>query len=254
MRASAQAAVRAVAEAASLLRRGIGAAGAPGAAGSPGEASGRPRAARTGANGGAGGMNGGASSHATSSSHPVGASGARGSLPASSPRRGRGGAGDGKGGSSGASGGGASASAGGGPGGGRGGRGAADGAASSSSASALGALSEHRAAKGRPSFAELVDASWMRPGTYRLSVGNACVQASVERDGSIVYAGARYRAISKFALVVLRERNPARQSCDGWKEVAFNGEKLDALRSRFLAARRRAAAAGRTDVPLPNEG
>lgn len=29
--------------------------------------------------------------------------------------------------------------------------------------------------------------------------------------GTIVYAGARYRAISKFALVVLRERNPMRQ-------------------------------------------
>jgi hypothetical protein len=29
--------------------------------------------------------------------------------------------------------------------------------------------------------------------------------------GTILYAGARYRAISKFALVVLRERNPSRQ-------------------------------------------
>ncbi len=37
--------------------------------------------------------------------------------------------------------------------------------------------------------------------------------------GTIVYGGTRYRAISKFALVVLRERNPQRQSCDGWKEV-----------------------------------
>lgn len=34
-----------------------------------------------------------------------------------------------------------------------------------------------------------------------------------------MYGGTRYRAISKFALVVLRERNPQRQSCDGWKEV-----------------------------------
>ena len=48
--------------------------------------------------------------------------------------------------------------------------------------------------------------------------------------GAIRYAGARFRAISKFALVVLRERNPTRQSCDGWKEVAWNGEKLDVLR------------------------
>lgn len=48
--------------------------------------------------------------------------------------------------------------------------------------------------------------------------------------GAIRYGPHRYRAISKFALVVLRERNPSRQSCDGWKEVAWNGEKLDLLR------------------------
>jgi hypothetical protein len=52
--------------------------------------------------------------------------------------------------------------------------------------------------------------------------------------GGIRYAGSRFRAISKFALVVLRERNPSRQSCDGWKEVAWNGEKLDLLRCAVL--------------------
>jgi hypothetical protein len=37
------------------------------------------------------------------------------------------------------------------------------------------------------------------------------IHAALEGDGTILYAGARYRAISKFALVVLRERNPSRQ-------------------------------------------
>lgn len=72
----------------------------------------------------------------------------------------------------------------------------------------------------------------MRPGAHRFAVGNVEVSAAVGDDGAITYAGARYRAISKFALVVLRERNPSRQSCDGWKEVAWNGEKLDVLRVR----------------------
>lgn len=87
--------------------------------------------------------------------------------------------------------------------------------------------------KGRPSFSELIEAGFMRPGTYRFSVGNSDVTATVEDDGGISYNGSRYRAISKFALIVLRERNPARQSCDGWKEVGWNGEKLDILRARL---------------------
>lgn len=121
-----------------------------------------------------------------------------------------------------------------------------------------------------------------------------------------MYGGVRYRAISKFALVVLRERNPSRQvsarpkrpaqegcdapakraavaphaalasssltrreqraclparrlapqlsalprpfprrcppqSCDGWKEVALHGEKLDVLRARFQSHQRKLA-------------
>lgn len=134
--------------------------------------------------------------------------------------------------------------------------------------------------------------------------------------GTILYGGVRYRAISKFALVVLRERNPSRQvgggvgrlrlngccyggldacmhiaaapmawgacrglraqqiwptiphhvnpvprtpptsrtqSCDGWKEVAWNGEKLDVLRTRFQSHQRKAAArkAGAPPPPAP---
>jgi hypothetical protein len=32
------------------------------------------------------------------------------------------------------------------------------------------------------------------------------------------------------------------QSCDGWKEVTWNGEKLDVLRARFQSHQRKAAA------------
>lgn len=65
--------------------------------------------------------------------------------------------------------------------------------------------------KGRPSFAELVESGFMAAGAYRFTVGMQDIHASLEPDGTIVYAGSRYRAISKFALVVLRERNPSRQ-------------------------------------------
>lgn len=103
------------------------------------------------------------------------------------------------------------------------------------------ATSARHELKGRPSFAEIVEAGFMRPGPHRFNVGNVEVAAAVGEDGAIMYAGTRYRAISKFALVVLRERNPTRQSCDGWKEVAWNGEKLDALRVRVQAHARQAA-------------
>lgn len=103
------------------------------------------------------------------------------------------------------------------------------------------ATSARHELKGRPSFAEIVEAGFMRPGPHRFNVGNVEVAAAVGEDGAIMYAGTRYRAISKFALVVLRERNPTRQSCDGWKEVAWNGEKLDALRVRVQAHARQVA-------------
>lgn len=103
------------------------------------------------------------------------------------------------------------------------------------------ATSARHELKGRPSFAEIVEAGFMRPGPHRFNVGNVEVAAAVGDDGAIMYAGTRYRAISKFALVVLRERNPTRQSCDGWKEVAWNGEKLDALRIRVQAHARQQA-------------
>lgn len=103
------------------------------------------------------------------------------------------------------------------------------------------ATSARHEMKGRPSFAEIVETGFMQPGIHRFHVGNVEVSASVGDDGAITYEGIRYRAISKFALVVLRERNPARQSCDGWKEVALNGEKLDVLRLRVQQAQRKNA-------------
>ena len=86
--------------------------------------------------------------------------------------------------------------------------------------------------KARPSFADLVGCGVMVPGTHTFFVGQAPVVAEVCEDGTIQYQGMRFRAVSKFALTVLRGRNPARQSCDGWKEMSWNGEKLDKLRAR----------------------
>lgn len=94
------------------------------------------------------------------------------------------------------------------------------------------ATSARHELKGRPSFSEIVQAGFMKPGEHKFAVGHVEVAAEVGDDGAITYDGERYRAISKFALVVLRDRNPSRQSCDGWKEVAWNGEKLDVLRSK----------------------
>lgn len=103
-------------------------------------------------------------------------------------------------------------------------------------AQAIRATSARTEMKGRPSFAELVSSGIMKPGVHRFSVGHVEVLATVGDDGAINYDGSRYRAVSKFALTVLRMRNPARQSCDGWKEVSWNGEKLDKL--RILCLRR----------------
>ena len=85
--------------------------------------------------------------------------------------------------------------------------------------------------RGKPSFAELVAAGIMEPGTHAFQVGShSHVTAEICEDGSILYAGALYRAVSKFALQVLRLRNPSRQSCDGWKDVSWRGQKLEKVR------------------------
>lgn len=109
-------------------------------------------------------------------------------------------------------------------------------------AQAIRATSARTELKGRPSFAELVSSGIMNSGLHKFSVGHVEVTATVGQDGAIHYDGSRYRAVSKFALTVLRVRNPARQSCDGWKEVSWNGEKLDKL--RVLCLRRQNSIAG----------
>lgn len=109
-------------------------------------------------------------------------------------------------------------------------------------AQAIRATSARTEMKGRPSFAELVTSGIMKPGVHKFSVGHTDVSATVGEDGAINYDGCRYRAVSKFALTVLRMRNPARQSCDGWKEVSWNGEKLDKL--RVLCLRRQNSSVG----------
>jgi len=98
---------------------------------------------------------------------------------------------------------------------------------------AIRASSTRNKSKGRPSFSEIIKSGLMSPGPQKFCVGQSQVTANIEEDGAIYFEGMRYRAVSKFALVVLRVRNPSRQSCDGWKEVSWQGEKLDSLRTRI---------------------
>lgn len=90
-------------------------------------------------------------------------------------------------------------------------------------------------ARGKPTFADLVQAGAFPPGTYEFSVGTVqSVTASVAANGIIAYNSEQYQSISSFALAAARSRNPNRQACDGWKEVRMQGKKLELWRLAFL--------------------
>lgn len=57
---------------------------------------------------------------------------------------------------------------------------------------------------------------------------------SVYLVGAIEYKGNSFHSISSFALAVIRERNPGRRSCDGWKDVKWKGQRLEALRDQYF--------------------
>ena len=52
--------------------------------------------------------------------------------------------------------------------------------------------------------------------------------------GELTHDKKLYRSLSAFAVSLLRERNPARQSADGWREVFFNGKPIYALREVLI--------------------
>lgn len=90
-------------------------------------------------------------------------------------------------------------------------------------------------ARGKPTFADLVQAGAFPPGTYEFSVGTVqSVTASISSGGIITYENDQYQSISSFALAAARSRNPNRQACDGWKEVRLQGKKLELWRQAFL--------------------
>jgi hypothetical protein len=98
-----------------------------------------------------------------------------------------------------------------------------------------GALLQMQSSMGKPTFVELVTVGAFPPGNYEFTVGTAQgVVATVLPTGAIVYAGEEHHSISAFALAAARSRNPARQACDGWKEVRLAGRKLEAWRDAFL--------------------
>jgi hypothetical protein len=46
----------------------------------------------------------------------------------------------------------------------------------------------------------------------------------------LITATKEYGSLSAFALSIVRQRNPQRLACDGWKEIRLNGVKLEVLR------------------------
>eukprot|EP00803_Ostreobium_quekettii_P003889 evm.model.scf_407EXC.2 EVM.evm.TU.scf_407EXC.2 scf_407EXC:14109-19988(-) len=92
---------------------------------------------------------------------------------------------------------------------------------------------------GRATFADVVNAGLICPGKYRWTVGqDQSVEVDISNDGAILYKDADYCSISSFALSVIRERNPGRRSCDGWKDVKWKGQRLEVLREQFLMQQR----------------
>lgn len=87
---------------------------------------------------------------------------------------------------------------------------------------------------GRTTFADVVHAHLVKTGFQKLAVGHhPDVTVNVLPEGSILYKGVVYNSISSFALAVIRERNPGRRSCDGWKDVKYEGQRLEALRKKY---------------------
>ncbi|KAI8464684.1 MAG: hypothetical protein J3K34DRAFT_526002 [Monoraphidium minutum] len=87
----------------------------------------------------------------------------------------------------------------------------------------------------RVSLADLVSAGYLPPGDYEFGVGAAqSVSAAVTPRGSIVFCGEEHGSVSSFALAAARGRNPARQACDGWKEVRLGGRRLEAFRDAYV--------------------
>ncbi|KIY95726.1 hypothetical protein MNEG_12234, partial [Monoraphidium neglectum] len=70
------------------------------------------------------------------------------------------------------------------------------------------------------------------------------VAAEVTPRGTIVFGGEEHGSISSFALAAARGRNPARQACDGWREVRLGGRRMEAWRRAFIEGAAPPAAPG----------
>lgn len=104
--------------------------------------------------------------------------------------------------------------------------------------------------RARSTFADMVRDNVIKTGPQIWSVGhdantNVFVKpngkvlqpsslSTVFYPGSIVYKETEFHSISSFALAVIRERNPCRLACDGWKDVKCEGRRLDSLREMYL--------------------
>ncbi|MEW5303696.1 MAG: hypothetical protein WDW36_006365 [Sanguina aurantia] len=112
----------------------------------------------------------------------------------------------------------------------------ADGSSSSAAAAAAAAASAGGGAtRGLPVLADIVKAGLVPAGAQQFLVGNVIlVDAVLGLDGTFVHAGQGHDSLSSFALAALKPRNPARMSCDGWKEVRWQGASMEDLRQRCI--------------------
>ena len=60
--------------------------------------------------------------------------------------------------------------------------------------------------------------------------------------GDILYQGELYDSLAKFGRAVLAETSSGRQSCNCWRDVSWQGQKMEALReeahAKFVQAKR----------------
>eukprot|EP00210_Caulerpa_lentillifera_P009182 g8754.t1 len=91
--------------------------------------------------------------------------------------------------------------------------------------------------RGRSTFADMVRDNVIKTGPQVWTVGHdANIHVFVKPNGCIVYKDSEFNSISSFALAVIRERNPSRLACDGWKDVKYEGKRLDSLRESYLSS------------------
>ena len=76
----------------------------------------------------------------------------------------------------------------------------------------------------------------------QLSVMLSLVRMVVVCAGDILYQGELYDSLAKFGTALVEEGGTGRQSCNCWRDIAWQGDKMESLRqaahTKFLQAKR----------------